>query len=240
MPERAMKMWTEWPKLVRVSVRLLGGALTLALAYMFLAGTPRPVLPSSTLFEPVSIERTLSASRPELSSFDFIFRPVFALTRKPSVQPELPAKDEAALRQAEAAAEVVKSIEGVNLLGIFGSGEVEGAIVRLDSGERHRLVVGQKLEGWTLQSVSAREIRFVTDSGEVADLDMILSQSQQPLSEPSVATERQKSEAPPKPLAETEPKADKETEEAAKAASLTFESMYRDRLQQRTEKKDEE
>ena len=235
-----MKMWSQWPKLVRISASLLGGALMLALAYILLAGAPRPVLPSSSLFEPVSIEQTLSSSRPELSSFDFIFRPVFALTRKPSVQPELMAKDEAALRQAEAAATVVKSIEGVNLLGIFGSGEVEGAIVRLDNGERHRLGVGQKLEGWTLQSVSAREIRFVTDSGEVADLDMILSQSQQPLAEPSVAGERQKREAPPERPAEPEPKADEETEEAAQAASLTFESMYRDRIQQQSRKKDAE
>jgi len=38
--------------------------------------------------------------------------------------------------------EIVGSIDGVSLLGIFGSGEVAGVIIRLDNGERQRLPVG--------------------------------------------------------------------------------------------------
>ena len=41
---------------------------------------------------------------------------------------------------------MVESIDGINLLGIFGSGEVAGAIIRLDNGERQRLLVGESIK----------------------------------------------------------------------------------------------
>ena len=52
--------------------------------------------------------------------------------------------------------EVVAGIDGVSLLGIFGSGEVAGVIIRLDNGERQRLPVGEAVKGWTLQSLESR------------------------------------------------------------------------------------
>ena len=52
--------------------------------------------------------------------------------------------------------EVVEGIDGVSLLGIFGSGEVAGVIIRLDNGERQRLPVGESVKGWTLQSLESR------------------------------------------------------------------------------------
>ena len=179
MTEGAITNWRHWPKPVQLSAFLMGGAMGLALVYTLLAGTPKPVLPSSALFEPVSVEQTLSSSRPELSSFDFIFRPVFALNRTPPVQPDLAFEDEAALAAAaEAEAVVVGSIDGFNLLGIFGSGDVEGVIIRLDNGERKRLTLGQSISGWALRAVDPRSARFTSTTGAEAHLEMVFSRRQ--------------------------------------------------------------
>lgn len=187
--------WRHWPKPIKLSACLIGGAVLLAVVYMLLAATPKPVLPSSALFEPVSIEQTLSSSRPELSSFDFIFRPVFALSRKPPVQPDLPSAEEAAaLAALEADATVVNSIDGVNLLGIFGSGEVAGVIIRLDNGERKRVVVGESIKGWRLESIESRRALLQAATGEEARLEMAYATDQATLaiefgSEPKAAAQ---------------------------------------------------
>ena len=141
MTDGALASWRDWPKPLQLSASLILGALGLTTVYTLPAGIPKPVLPSSALFEPVSVAQTLSSSRPELSSSDFVLRPVFALDRQPR-RPDLLSENDAALVASEADADVVESIDGINLLGIFGSGEVAGAIIRLDNGERQRLVVG--------------------------------------------------------------------------------------------------
>ena len=159
MTEGAWASWRDWPKPLQLSASLTVGALGLTTVYTLLAGSPKPVLPSSALFEPVSVAQTLSSSRPELSSFDFVLRPVFALDRKPR-RPDLLAENDAALVASEADEDVVESIDGINLLGIFGSGEVAGAIIRLDNGEQQRLVVGESIKGWTLGSIESRRVRL--------------------------------------------------------------------------------
>ncbi len=177
MTKGAVTSWRDWPTPLQLSASLIGGALGLAALYTLLAGIPRPVLPSSALFEPVSVAQTLSSSRPELSSFDFIFRPVFAMDRKPRA-PDLPSEDEAALAASEANSDVVESIDGINLLGIFGSGEVSGVIIRLDNGERQRLVVGESIKGWTLDSIESRRALLQAATGEEARLEMAYATDQ--------------------------------------------------------------
>ena len=177
MTEGALASWRDWPKPLQLSASLILGALGLTVVYTLSAGTPKPVLPSSVLFEPVSVAQTLSLSRPELSSFDFVFRPVFALDRKPR-QPDLPSENDAALVSSEADADVVESIDGINLLGIFGSGEVAGAIIRLDNGERQRLVVGESIKGWTLGSIESRRALLQAVTGEEARLEMAYATDQ--------------------------------------------------------------
>lgn len=228
MAEDAITIWRQWPKPARLSLGLLCSAASLAVVYMFVAGTPRPVLPSSSLFEAVSIEQTLSSSRPELSSFDFIFRPVFAMNRKPPVQSDLPSEDEAALAAAEAAA-VVESIEGVSLLGIFGSGEVAGIIIRLGNGDRQRLAVGEKLKGWTLRSVAPRSAIMWSGNGEEAKLEMVFSVAQTPLTtEVRLPPQPQIAESPdPATLIIEDATARGESDgTSVKAATLTFDQMY--------------
>jgi len=175
--EGAWASWRDWPKPLQLSASLIVGALGLTTVYALSAGTPTPVLPSSSLFEPVSVSQTLSSSRPELSSFDFVLRPVFALDRKPW-RPDLLSENDAAFVASEEDADVVESIDGINLLGIFGSGEVAGAIIRLDNGERQRLVVGESIKGWTLGSIESRRVLLQAVTGEEARLEMAYATDQ--------------------------------------------------------------
>ena len=177
MTEGAWASWRDWPKPLQLSASLILGALGLTTVYTLSAGSPKPVLPSSALFEPVSVAQTLSSSRPELSSFDFVLRPVFALDRKPQ-RPDLLSENDAALVAPETDADVVESIDGINLLGIFGSGEVAGAIIRLDNGERQRLVVGESIKGWTLGSIESRRVLLQAVTGEEARLEMAYATDQ--------------------------------------------------------------
>ena len=175
MTEGAWTSWRDWPKPLQLSASLIVGALGLTTVYTISAGTPTPVLPSSALFEPVSLVQTLSSSRPELSSSDFVLRPVFALDRKPR-RPDLLSENDAALVASEA--DAVESIDGINLLGIFGSGEVAGVIIRLDNGERQRLVVGESIKGWTLGSIESRRALLQAATGEEARLEMAYATNQ--------------------------------------------------------------
>ena len=175
MTEGAWTSWRDWPKPLQLSASLIVGALGLTTIYTISAGTPTPVLPSSALFEPVSVLQTLSSSRPELSSSDFVLRPVFALDRKPR-RPDLLSENDAALVASEV--DAVESIDGINLLGIFGSGEVAGVIIRLDNGERQRLVVGESIKGWTLGSIESRRALLQAATGEEARLEMAYATNQ--------------------------------------------------------------
>ena len=175
MTEGAWTSWRDWPKPLQLSASLIVGALGLTTVYTISAGTPTPVLPSSALFEPVSVVQTLSSSRPELSSSDFVLRPVFALDRKPR-RPDLLSENDAALVASEA--DAVESIDGINLLGIFGSGEVAGAIIRLDNGERQRLLVGESIKGWRLGSIESRRALLQAATGEEARLQMAYATDQ--------------------------------------------------------------
>ena len=177
MTEGALASWREWPKPLQLSASLIVGPLGLAAIYTLSVGSPKPILPSSALFEPVSIEQTLSSSRPELNSLDFVLRPVFALDRKPR-RPDLPSENDLALAASEADADVVESIDGINLLGIFGSGEVAGAIIRLDNGERQRLLVGESIKGWRLGSIESRRALLQAATGEEARLEMAYATDQ--------------------------------------------------------------
>tara|TARA_Y100000589_G_scaffold67350_1_gene59068 strand:- start:1198 stop:1599 length:402 start_codon:yes stop_codon:yes gene_type:complete len=73
---------------------------------------------------------------------------------------------------------VVESIDGINLLGIFGSGEVAGAIIRLDNGERQRLLVGESIKGWRLGSIESRRALLQAATGEEARLEMAYATDQ--------------------------------------------------------------
>lgn len=175
MIERLMSNWRRWSSLVKLSVGLILGAVALTVVYTSLTGIPKAVLPSKSLFKPVSVEQSLALSRPELSSTDFVLRPVFALNRKSPIEPVAPLEQTSEPLESEVASEVVGTIDGVKLLGIFGSGEVAGIIIRLDTGKRERLVVGEAINGWTLQSVTPRGANFQSGAGTRANLGMVFA-----------------------------------------------------------------
>ena len=52
-------------------------------------------------------------------------------------------------------------LDKVVLLGVFSAGESGGAIVRIE-GERQRLMIGQELQQWKLQGITAQEAEFVS------------------------------------------------------------------------------
>lgn len=54
-----------------------------------------------------------------------------------------------------------RRLEKLELTGIFGAGEQSGALVT-HKGKRLRLLVGDELEGWTLQSVTGGDVVFVS------------------------------------------------------------------------------
>ena len=211
-------IWGRWPTLLRRSAAGSLTVLLLALVYLLLAGTPQPIPPASSLFATVSVESALADSRPALSSSDFSLRPVFAIRRMPPA-PQ-PVSDEAEKASVEAAPqdEIVGSIDGVSLLGIFGSGEVAGVIIRLDNGERQRLPVGEAVEGWTLRSLEPRgallqaatgqrallEMAFATNQSSVAIQTQAAPSTQQSTSEKASGSASKggavKAEAPPQPM----------------------------------------
>jgi hypothetical protein len=84
--------------------------------------------------------------------------------------PPQPVSDESEEPSVEAVPsdEIASSVDGLHLLGIFGSGEVAGAIIRLDNGERQRMSVGDSVEGWILQSLEPRGALFEAATGSAS------------------------------------------------------------------------
>ena len=189
MLDATVLRWSRLPSVLQRSLAALAMVLFLAVLYLVVAGTPHPMAPASSLFEPVSVQTVLANSRPALSSSDFSLRPVFAMKRLPP--PQQPG-DEAEKASAEVAPsdEVVGSIDGMSLLGIFGSREVAGVIIRFDNGERQRVPVGESVEGWTLRSLEPRGALLEAATGQRALLQMAFStdQSTEALPTPAMPT----------------------------------------------------
>ena len=232
--------WRRWPLILQRSAAGLMAAILLALLYLLLAGSPQPISPAKSLFAPVSVEQALLASRPELSSFDFIFRPVFATKRVPPAPPAPPVvgDEQDASVDESIVNQVVEGIDGVSLLGIFGSGEVAGVIIRLDNGERQRLPVGETVKGWTLQSLESRRAMLIAATGQQAVLEMAFATDQTP---PEVATDvTEKAVVSSSDSAEGQPAQQDSTADVAESVpeSMSFDSMYRNRYKTTPDKQE--
>ena len=217
--------WGQWPRLLQRSVSGLMAVILLALLYLMLAGSPQPISPAQSLFAPVSVEQALLASRPELSSFDFISRPVFAIKRLPAVMPVAATEQDTSIDELPVDG-VAEGIDGVSLLGIFGSGEVAGVIIRLDNGERKRLPVGESVKGWTLQSLGTRRAMLQAATGQRAVLEMAFATDQAPAD--VMTAEASKAAASSTSAAEAEPSEQDRSTDAVDTVPerITFESIY--------------
>lgn len=78
-------------------------------------------------------------------------RPLFWYSRRPSesVPEEVVAPESTATEAPQ--------LKGVKLMGVFGSGDTAG-IIALVKGKKQRILQGEKLEGWTVQSVESNRV----------------------------------------------------------------------------------
>ena len=190
MLDATVLRWSRLPSVLQRSLAALAMVLFLAVLYLVVAGTPHPMAPASSLFAPVSVQTVLADSRPVLSSADFSLRPVFAIKRVPPPPQKMGEEAEKASAEVAPSDEVVGSIDGMSLLGIFGSREVAGVIIRFDNGERQRVPVGESVEGWTLRSLEPRGALLEAATGQRALLQMAFStdQSTEALPTPAMPT----------------------------------------------------
>ena len=112
---------------------------------------PEAILPApDALIVSSLVEQTVPA---DAASQEIVSRPLFWESRRPEdgpeaqvVAPPVPAKG--------------KKLEGVRVVGIFGSGDSGGAIV-IANGKKQRISVSDALEGWLLESVASDRAVFV-------------------------------------------------------------------------------
>ena len=227
MLDATVLRWGRLPSLLQRSLAALAMVLFLALVYFVLAGTPHPMAPASSLFAPVSVQTVLADSRPALSSADFSLRPVFAIKRVPPLPQQMGDESEKASAEVAPNDEIVGSIDGISLLGIFGSQEVAGAIVRLDNGERQRLPVGASVQGWTLRSLEPRGALFESATGQRALLQMAFSTDQSVEAYPAPAVPPAQSAASEQPVGSSSDSAAMDAEAPPK--TMTFGDVYRGR-----------
>ena len=227
MLDATVLRWSRLPSLLQRSLAALAMVLFLVVLYLVVAGTPHPMAPASSLFAPVSVQTVLADSRPVLSSADFSLRPVFAIKRVPSPPQQL--GDDAEKVSAEVAPndEIVGSIDGMSLLGIFGSREVAGVIIRLDNGERQRLPVGESVKGWTLRSLEPRGALLEAATGQRALLQMAFSTDQSAEALPAPAVPPAQTAASEQPVGSSTDSAAMDAEAPPK--TMTFGDVYRGR-----------
>ena len=227
MLDATVLRWSRLPSLLQRSLVALAMVLFLSLVYFVLAGTPHPMAPASSLFAPVSVQTALADSRPVLSSADFSLRPVFAIKRAPPSPQQSGEEAEKASAEVAPNDEIVGSIDGISLLGIFDSREVAGVIVRLDNGERQRLPVGASVQGWTLRSLEPRGALFEAATGQRALLQMAFSTDQSVEAYPAPAVPPAQSAASEQPVGSSSDSAAMDAEAPPK--TMTFGDVYRGR-----------
>lgn len=158
----------------RLAIRFVAGLVAAAFLLIamknLLIGVPDAKMPADSLFYTPPISSFDEALR-EVPTQDFETRPLFSETRRPFVPEEIegPAADEIPAPVPR------QTLEGWSLLGIFDSGEVEGAIVRQKDGTRRRVLVGDIAGGWQLLTVEPRRAVFRSErSTDEAELTMSL------------------------------------------------------------------
>lgn len=138
---------------------LLTGLLLAVVATVVLLGAilvmirqpPAAIPPAPSTLSAVSIE----LPSPPLSedAGEMLVRPLFWSTRRP----------EPAAGPVEAPTPVLGPdvLDKVRLLGVFAAGDSAGVIINV-AGQRQRLMVGEELQQWTLQGLSAAGAKFVS------------------------------------------------------------------------------
>ena len=132
---------------------------------------------------------------------DFVTRPLFLANRRPT---QVAVVEEVMPEPTVQSQEV--PLEGVGLLGVFASGGVGGAIVKLEDDTRSRVYVGESVNGWQLSETSLRSAVFVSPSGAISRLELAVA-STLPNLETVRPSQAQVPDGPQSSEAEAEPEA---------------------------------
>lgn len=222
--------WARLSRPVQYSICGMGAPLVAAILYLIVTGTPRAVAPSNELFAQITIGDALAASQARQLNPAFAMRPLFTPSRRPATLPEQAADQD--IQISAGPDEPADTFPEGDVLGIFGSGDVKGAIIRLKNGGSRRLTVGESLQGWTLESVADRIVRLVSTNGDAGELSMVRANNQTPITGWETNATGGGEELAAEPGAQ-DPLAEDATDEqvVAKPSRVTFESIYRDRYQ---------
>ena len=118
--------------------------LVLGVVRLVLLPEPDPVMPNVEAIDADggSLVAALSAD----DTGTILTRPLFWSGRKPDAPVAVVEKPAGQTSSAQ-------PLKGVTLLGVFGGGNSGGAIVAVEGGKQ-RVAVGEKVKGWTLDSVA--------------------------------------------------------------------------------------
>ena len=144
----------------------LGGVLLLLLLWNALRlatlSAPDAVAPTAESLQVAEIDLPQQVN--ESQSAELRARPLFWSTRRPQ---DAPPPVEAAAEE-KTAVDKSGNIDKVNLLGVFGGGDSAG-IIALVKGKKKRIMVGDTVEGWTLDSIQGDRAVF-TRAGSRSEL----------------------------------------------------------------------
>ena len=140
---------------IELAAVLLGCLLCLQVAYdgvrLLTLEMPEAVEPAadSMRVPGVRTSETVAASERR----ELVGRPLFWAGRRPvevvDIPEDTPAEDATA-----------SELRDVKQVGVFGSGE-EAGIIALVKGKKRRILLGETLDGWTLESIESTESEFV-------------------------------------------------------------------------------
>ena len=101
---------------------------------------------------------------------DAVDRPLFLEARRPEKSTRIDPPP-----QLEAATDEAATLDGLRLIGVFGSGAQSGVVLVKDGGEVVRMLLNEVEEGWRLLSVSERSAAFESDDGVLDTLGLPLT-----------------------------------------------------------------
>lgn len=140
-------------------LQLLFGAVA-----VLLPPAPDVVYPTE---DSLAVTRVAVSALPGAEQRDEIRRrPLFWITRQP-LEPVPDVERTAATDVEEAKA---GNVTGIKLAGVFGAGDSAGIIV-ISKGKKHRVMVGEKIDGWTLESLKPTRA-ILSSRGKEAVLEL--------------------------------------------------------------------
>lgn len=199
---------------MHLSVAVAAG-LTLLVVQWVWTPSVKPIPPAAMAINELSVGGL--SPQTDARSVDFVFRPLFNESRRPSSDRKEAVVDSAPQQEK---IEVLADMDGYVLLGVFASGDREGVILRSKDGRRQRLYLGAEIDGWTLTAVDARSGTFSGPAGERGMLGLALATSLP--SATVTAAPKERSEQPVSQVAELD-----EVEDSPKRmAPVTFDAIW--------------